>query len=206
MNFKKSLGSTLGKYKKRDLQDLCGLVVHTTGYGPIRRWKEKPDRWASPYEAAVWLYTSAMSASPHFVADQEGRVTMLNDLDVSAWHVGSNRRKLYKNKWQWGPNGKYKDTYNWFNRQYEVHSPLELEPWRTGSPNSLTVGIEIVPPREDHTGPWYQGAWDAINAAQGVIEAYVGRKLPTYTHYQLDPIGRGKKDGAPWDPPAVAFL
>lgn len=190
-----SLAKAKDRLKRRESAPES-LVIHTTGWGLIRRSTQRPDRWPTPFAAGVWVYSRVMTSSPHFLIDQEGRMAQTNDLDDVAWHVGSGNRGKYKNKWAWGPKATRMAPWSWWSRRFPgLTSPLDLEPWRTGRPNDLTIGVEVIPSPGGIMVPWSQ----AVLARLAEIQALVGLNT-WYTHSELDPLGRTNLAGRPWDP------
>ena len=174
-------------------------VWHTTGNGPIRRWRKNKDRFADPFTAALWLYTKAMRAGPHFViCGETGRIRQIAPLSAVAWHVG--RRGAWR----------YKEGYNppdwWRERWPELEGPQDLAQglcWRGGSCNEWSVGIEIVPSRKKG-GVWSNACWQTVRLLSGTLEREIG--IPLFRGFHLGhsdahPWARTTKGGRPWDPP-----
>lgn len=151
--------------------------------------------------AGLWVYNFAMEASPHYLVDQTGRIEAINPIDLSAWHTGSSQWRRYRNKWQWGPKGKYSKAWAWWTARFPgLASPLELPPWRNKSPNARTIGVEVIPPEGHPTRAWSPEVWRALKVIHTMCTDRVGDLLPWYTHSELAPIGRTRPSGLPWDP------
>lgn len=190
-------GYARGRWKKRD-RPPAAVVVHTTGAGPVRRVTEaKFDRWrrrhgvpkGRSFEAALAVYGHVMDAGPHFVVGQGGELEQVAPLGYAAWHVGS--RNLWRYKW-WHVH--HPKTHAWWVARHPAfESPLEWPVWETRSVNERTVGVEVVPPIGDVSGPWSDAALEAV----GWIVQQVG--LPVTTHADVHPLAR-VRNGKPWDP------
>lgn len=73
--FVESLGSSTHKYKQRGA--VLAVVVHTTGNGPLKRWRDEKNipgkAQATPSLTAVHrTYRKINVNGPHYVVGQEG--------------------------------------------------------------------------------------------------------------------------------------
>ena len=203
----RALGWRKGYWKPRRREPVA-VVWHTTGAGILRKYRRLRRRlgWASPFECALHQFTRNQKAGPHFVVGQRGEVEQIAPLDVVAWHVG--RRK----GWQYGVPGAGRwwgdPRFQWWRDRWDpLVSPTQLaggKLWRAGRCNENTIGVEVVPPTEDPTGPWSREAWEAI--------ADLARSLPVkidpyhqISHSDAHPIARTTRSGAPWDPSPRAW-
>lgn len=203
-DFVESLGSRLNKYTQRNA--VHAIVIHTTGSGPITRWKNernKPGKAQdTPFLTAVHrTYHAIMKAGPHYVVGQRGECIQVCREGLAAWHVGADQASAYqRSDWLEG-------LYEWWAERWpELDSPRDLAGghlWDHGSCNSNTVGIEVVPPSADVRERWS----DACRATleQLVREIAARHSIPltrdyVVTHSDAHPISRTDKHGVPWDP------
>jgi hypothetical protein len=202
--FRQSLGSRRNLYKKRDLSEIGYVILHTTGNGPndrmeaarFSRWRKRHSSITTPFEAAIWVYRSAMKAGPHYVIDgATGQCVQVARHGESAWHVGSSWKGRQAT-------AVYKDTdwimrgvdVRWWNEEFPgLNSPLDLGCWDKGSVNRVSIGIEVVPPKDKL--PWSNECcarilevWDQFPAAA------------LLTHSIVHPLARSSQ-GRAWDPP-----
>lgn len=213
-----SYGVAKGKYVERN--SYSAIVVHTTGYGPVRRHKENPQKYESPLEAALDIYRK-MPYGPHYVIGQEGDVVQMCPENLAAWHVGGSKGWRYKRRWA-------TRRYSWWlDRWRGLESPRQLAGgklwspypssslqgaskyfrqvyWRSrhGSVNANTIGIEIVPPESNPRGEWAPPVWQALTRLCRDIHRRRGIPLErsyVLTHSDCSPIGRTTRTGEPWD-------
>lgn len=177
------------------------IVVHTTGYGPIRRWAAAPDRYPGPYDAALHIYRKIMRAGPHFVIGQCGECVQTAPEDLAAWHIGSRGARAYR---------KAPRTPWWAESWPEYETPRDLAGgrlWEGWSANTMTLGIEVVPPRDNVRGPWSLACMDALDSL--IWSLSDDWKIPrarghVITHADAHPHDRTRR-GRPWDPSPVAW-
>lgn len=203
---------------------VSGVVIHTTGSGPYRRWKRQGQRLKenSSFDTAVRIYTKIMKASGHYVVGQDGQIVQLVPEHLAAWHVGSRKANLYRRNWM-------RDKYKWWQERWPGYdSPLELADgklwapypddapvsWRTrwvsrnGSCNANTIGIEVVPPDHGSRAAWSDACWTSVILLTQDI-CYRNR-LPLerqriLSHSDVHPISRTTRSGHPWDPSLNQF-
>lgn len=198
------------------------IVIHTTGYGPIRRHLAKPARFKTPFDAAIFIYQKLMDASAHYVVSQRGEVAQTVPEACPAWHVGGAKSRAYWRR-SWGLLSK---RYRWWGRifpglasprdlaggllwaPYRVKVPLikrlrYLRSWGKGSANANTIGIEVVPPVDSKQ--WTITALTEVAelvrdiAERNDIEI---RQDTVISHSEAHPLARTNKKGQPWDPDA----
>lgn len=201
-----ALGLRQGKFRQRK-KPIAGVVIHTTGYGPWRRWRHSPGRFASPWEAALHIYTEILPYSGHFcVCGETGLVAELVPLDVAAHHVTS--AGGYKYRWKnWSRLDK--DSEWWRTRWTGLRSPRELMDSRAWSPkpNEVTIGVEVAPPKAGPTYPWSDRTWITLSAlCKKLSKLYDIPRDPQHFvgHSDIHPLSRSARN-APWDPGSRQF-
>lgn len=204
-DFIECLGSRKGQCRPRD--NVYAVVVHTTGSGPITRWRnEQADpqkRQQTPFLTAVQrVYRMIMTASPHYVIGQRGECIQVCAEERAAMHVGSAGSASYEDpSWISG-------MHEWWAERWpELSSPRELAGgalWRGGSCNANTIGIEVVPPEDDPRAAWSAEAWATL---KHLVEDIAGRHQVPFernyiiTHSDAHPVSRTTEaSGLPWDP------
>jgi len=189
--------------------DPRGIVIHTTGAGPWVRWNKNPNKFGSPYDAAVYIYERISKYSGHYVVcGDTGFVTKLVDTEVVAWHVGSKGSWVYKLPgWAKGKG------FGWYDARFGPGaSPRDLLDgalWRQGSANELTIGIEVAPSKDGARAPWSPSAWRALRSLTSHLGKKHGIPLDRYhiiTHSDAHPRARTRKSGAPWDPSPAQWM
>lgn len=195
-----SYASRRGVLRSRS-RDAQGLIIHTTGAGPWKRYYER--RCAVPSEAACRLYERSMKYSPHYlVCGETGHTTRINSLGLRAMHVGSSGAWQYRRKgWAVG-----KDLEWWFRRFPYLASPRKLfggALWTQGSANDVSVGIEVSPPCAGPRHAWTDAAWESLDELVSYLTQLLRIPRDTehvITHSDAHPLKRVTKGGAPWDP------
>lgn len=219
-----SLGFKREKYEKRT-RDPVAFIVHTTGYGPIRRFESSQRErfeWETPFDAALFIYEQIMKAGPHWVIGQrKGEIAQVCPEDLCAWHVGGRggwvyRKKRWSNRntewWekQWHPmttprefaNGMLWAPYDPAPSLLKKITQARFTAWRAkGSVNANTIGVEVVPNKDDPSGAWSDEAWE--NLAKVIVnraEAHSIELTPTtvLTHSSAHPRARSRNN-TPWD-------
>lgn len=198
------------------------VVIHTTGIGPVRRFRDKKQRarhgWKTSFDAANHIYARLMDPSAHYVVGQKGQVAQTVPESHCAWHVGGRKANLY-----WRANWAAKAVLWWRERFPLLDSPRDLahgqlwapyeEPpgllkriryprsWARGSANANTIGIEVVPPLYGATVRWSEACWDSLVALvldicdrHGIEPSMV----TVITHSDAHPLARSRR-GEPWD-------
>jgi N-acetyl-anhydromuramyl-L-alanine amidase AmpD len=196
--FTKSLALKQNKLEER-LFSPVAVILHQTGVGPAKRSKAHPRRWLTSLDAAKWLYTEAMTESPHFVvAGDTGEWFQVNPLNFTAFHVGPSG---FKSNWA----GLYTEKkYEWWRKAW----PTTLSPnqfaqgclWQNESCNQNTIGIEIVP--EGVATPFSDQAWKTVKyLIEHCYSVYSMERFRSniLTHSEASPHGRTTDKGVPWD-------
>lgn len=190
------------RYKRRQ-RDPVGIIIHTTGAAPWRRWDQARERWSSPHDAAKFIYQNITNAAPHFVVCGEtGKVTQMCPLEYAAWHTGGAgswryRRRAFQGLPLW-----------WRERWPELKGPGDLldgQLWSAGSANKLTVGIEVSPPFDHPRGPWTSAGWTSLTWLVQYLAGDLGIIIDpfhVFTHSDAHPRNRTTDGGRPWDPGA----
>lgn len=198
----RSLASKQHKLKLRK-RDPLGVILHTTGAGPWKRWEGEPERFPSPFEAALHVYGNVLVYSPHFVVCGEtGKAAQLDSVDMRCLHVGSKGSWRYRlSGWDSGR------SLEWWHRRFpDIRSPRELlggRLWRGGSANELTLGIEVSPPLDGPRAPWTDACWATLRLLTAWASKTYDFPLSRYhvfTHSDAHPLARTTKSGRPWDP------
>lgn len=218
-SFVPSYGFSHNKFVDRN--SYSAIVIHTTGYGPVRKHHNLPHKYGSPLGAAVSIY-ERMPYSPHYVLGQDGTIVQMCPEELSSWHVGSSRGWRYDT-----PRWATKRYQWWFNRWEGLSTPKELAGgslwlpypesalsgknryfrkiyWSSlrGSVNANTIGIEVVPPTAGPTRPWSGELWRALRLL--VQDIHRRREVPLEKHYVVThsdccPVSRTTRKGIPWD-------
>lgn len=215
--FVPSLGYAGGHYD--DVRGHHACVLHTTGAGIIRRFREEGHEKGddTPLDTAVRVYSRIMGASsgfaaPHYVIGQDGECVQMCREVFAAHHVGS-KAELGFRRWlaprlyalpraAWGVNCAW-----WFAQWPDIRSPLDLaggQLWAGGSCNRNSIGVEVVPPDVDepNKAPWSPAAWVTLRAL--VEDIAERRRIPwererIISHSDAHPVARSAK-GKAWDP------
>lgn len=187
-------------YKYRDTPS--GIIIHTTGSGPWRRWYNAQQRYSSPHDAARFVYRRISKNSPHFVVCGEtGNVAQLVPLEFAAWHTAGAgmgwrySRRAFQNLPEW-----------WRERWPELRGPGDLldgRLWRQGTANRLTIGIEVSPPFDHPRGSWTRKAWRSLTWLVQYLAGDVGFPVDpfhVFSHSDANPRTRTTANGRPWDP------
>lgn len=202
--FVESLGSSSKKYKQRGA--VSAVVVHTTGNGPLKRWRDERNipgkTQPTPFLTAVHrTYGQINVNGPHYVVGQKGECMQVCSEKLGAFHVGSQGGATYERvdwlevKYEW-----------WAERWPGLDSPRDLAGgrlWDNGSCNANTIGIEVVPPLDDAAGGWSQDCWATLRAL--VVDITTRHGIPlqreyVVTHSDAHPMARTTDKGDPWDP------
>ena len=201
-DYVESLGVRKKLYSPR--KTFSAVVVHTTGAGPIRRWKQEQSsvhKKASPFETALRIYSQIMEPGPHYVVGQDGQCVQVCPEAYAAWHVGANDSKAYFSE------GWMRHRYDWWSLRWpHLAAPVDLADgmlWNGHSCNANTVGIEVVPPTDNVRGQWSDACRKTLVSLINDICDRCG--IPKedehiLSHSDAHPIRRTTTDGDPWDP------
>jgi N-acetyl-anhydromuramyl-L-alanine amidase AmpD len=199
-----SLGFRRKKYDERP-GDVVAIVVHTTGGGPVKRFKNAAERkkfkYKTPFDAALRIYRELMFEGPHYLVGQgDGEIAQLAPETLSAWHVGQAGGHLYDLD-QWST----PDVRWWKDRWGTLESPRGLANgrlWSHDSVNANTIGIEVVPHEARPLGSWGDAAWaNLVTLVQDVADRHgvpIDR-AHIITHSDAHPLRRSASN-KPWDP------
>lgn len=199
-----SLGVRKKKYDERPGR-VVAIVVHTTGGGPLKRFKNGAERkkfkYKTPFDAALRIYGELMFEGPHYLVGQsDGDLAQLAPEIQSAWHVGQGGGHLYALD-EWPTQG-----VRWWNDRWgTLESPRELANgrlWTHDSVNANTIGIEVVPNEARPLGAWTDAAWTNLVALVVDIAARHGVPIDRthiLTHSDAHPLKRSAQN-KPWDP------
>lgn len=193
-----ALAEKQGRLPKRT-KDALGLIVHTTGAGPFTRYEKDPERFPSPFDAALHVYENVMPYCGHFlICGETGRIAQLVPLNKVAWHVGSKGAWKYRNP-AWSKN----KGFGWWHTRFpDVKGPrglLDGALWRRGSANALTYGVEIAPSLVGARAPWTDACWTTLHRLICHLDVKPDR-YHVFTHSDAHPLRRSNKSGTPWDP------
>ncbi len=193
-----ALAEKQGRLRRRK-GDAQGLIIHTTGNGPTRRHLANPEKFPSPYDAALHIYENISPYCGHFlICGETGKIAQLVPLNHSAWHVGSAGAWKYRFP-TWAAN---RGFGWWFVRFPGLTSPRDLLDgtlWRRGSANELTYGVEIAPPLAGPRAPWSHACWDTLDRLISFLEIPRDR-YHVFTHSDAHPLKRVTGKDSPWDP------
>ena len=192
------------------------IIIHSTGRGIIDRWlargaAERAHR--SPADLALEVYVRGPTG-PHYMLEQDGRVTQLCSEDLCAWGVGSKGAGPYMRAARdWDVvRGRSDPPYRWWRERWpEYGSPADLagghlwdrDPLAGGRPscNANVVHIDVVEPIE-RGAPWSPATWASLTplvadiAERREIALERERQL---THCDAHPIARTTASGVPYD-------
>lgn len=117
------------------------IVIHNTGRGPVTRSKDGKYR-KSAIDYALSYYLNGDGGFPHYVIDFNGTIYATCDERYQAHHAGwrhSGGRSLFESKdWK---------SPEWWTKvwgKYGFNSPIDLLPKDANSPNSESIGIELL--------------------------------------------------------------
>lgn len=185
--------------KKRRLDLVNSVVIHTTGYGVglqriVKNQKEKEDGLKIIGEIYARRMANVLKYKGHFLIDHTGETWQFLDVDEIAWHSGSKQRsKLKKNK-----------PFKWWSDRWKgtVSKPTDLPSW-DHAPNINSIGIDLLAHgngeiTEGYTEDQYKSLARLIFC---LCEDYSIPYEREYLlgHEDIDPISRGTEKGG-WDP------
>ena len=197
----RALGFRLGDWKPRPGPGFVN-VWHTTGVGPLRRYLSNKRKYASPYDAALDVYTTKMRAGGHLlVCGGTGRFEQLAPLDVIAWNVGQSKSRPYFGRW-----AHHHTPKRWKMRWGKGRLPQDLAGgrlWLKDSRgrwacNPQVNAIEVVPDIRDPYGPLSDACWESLAQITQWLPVAIE---PEYqlSHWDAHPRSRTDRRGRPWD-------
>jgi N-acetyl-anhydromuramyl-L-alanine amidase AmpD len=192
----KLLESKTQRGKKRNLDSVNSVIIHTTGYGAgLKRLKNKygDDLGAIGKDYAKRM-ANILKYKGHFLIDYAGVIYQFLPLGEVAWHTGSNKRRKLKSS---------KPPGWWSLRWKDYERPTELPSWKSNSPNSVSVGIDLLAHgsgaiAEGYTKEQYGSLTKLVKALCKDLGIPTERKY-IVGHEDVDPISRGTSKGG-WDP------
>lgn len=220
---------TKRKLRKRKLEDVVGVVVHTTGRGIVgKAVKKKKD----PFQYALDYYCGPKAYTSHYLMGWDGSVVGIVPEDERAYHAGvsTTRKNLYKaglDTWtRWlkplnakkPPNkgdivdrdgsmvlyGRPFGGYAQWKRRWAgvTDNPRDI----MKDPNGQSIGLDLLPAPKDKGGVHPGGFTDDQQAALPLFlsdcRRRYGRKLILVGHSDVDPITRTNSNGS-WDPMCI---
>ena len=197
----KLFASKTDKGSQRSLSKINSIIIHTTGYGAgLKRLKEKyGDDLATIGDAYALRMANILKYKGHFLIDHVGVIYHLIPLVEVAWHTGSSKRKKLKTEWR----------HSWWTERWEgISNPTELPSWEGGSPNKVSVGIDLLAHGggaivKGYTDAQYESLAVLVRALCADLNIPIERKY-IVGHEDVDPISRGNKR-AGWDPGAFDY-
>ena len=192
------------------------IVIHSTGRGIIERWlalgaAERAHR--SPAALALEVYRRGPTG-PHYMIDQEGRITQLCSEELCAWGVGSKGAAPYvRAARDWDVvRGRNDPRYRWWRERWpEYGSPADLggghlwdrDPLAGGrlSCNANVIHLEVVEPI-GRRAEWSPATWASLTPLVADIAARRELALErdrVLTHADAHPLARTTASGAPYD-------
>ena len=190
------LESKTARGKKRSLGKINSIIIHTTGYGAgLKRLKEKHgDDLAAIGKDYAKRMANILKYKGHFLIDHVGVIYQFLPVSEVGWHTGSNKRKKLKND---NPPGW------WSLRWKDYERPTELPSWKSNSPNTVSVGIDLLAHGNGAVVKGYtKEQYDSLVRLVKILCEDLD--IPTEKRYivgheDVDPISRGTSKGG-WDP------
>ncbi len=181
--------------KKRRRRTPNSVVLHTTGYGPgLQRIDKKHRTNAAADLAYADRLDRVLEYKCELLVGRTGGIYELTDWhDYYEYHTGSSVRRKMR--------GDYQPPIWWRDRFPELSNPMDLPAWKNGSPNSDSVGIDLLAPRVRDKAAFKKVQLESVAYAIAKVTTHFGILITDETvldHSALDPIGRANKKG-PWD-------
>jgi hypothetical protein len=173
-----------------------GLVVHTTGRGPVV--KSKRTR-RSPIQEALNVYYG-QPYDAHYVVDYDGTIHAIVPENRVSWHAG------------WGGAGRRRwaswTAPTWWSGvwgRWRARTPADLLPKGANDPNQVYIGVELL---GNETASGFTSAqYDALARLVVDVARRHGITIPSAPsprllgHEDVEPIQRSDRSGG-WDPGA----
>ncbi len=181
--------------KKRRRRPPTSIILHTTGYGVgLERIDKRHRKDEDADEAYANRLDRVLEYKCEFLVGRCGGIYEMTDWSsYFEYHTGSaNRKKLKREPPSW-----------WRARYPDVASPLSLPAWKHGSPNSDSVGIDLLAPRVRDKSAFKPLQLESAARLVAYLTTEFGVLITDETvldHSSVDPIGRGNPKG-PWDFP-----
>jgi N-acetyl-anhydromuramyl-L-alanine amidase AmpD len=190
------LESQTSRGNKRGLEKINSVIVHTTGYGKgLARLK---DKHSGDLNIVGEEYAKRMANisryKGHFLIDHTGQIYQFLSLDEVGWHTGSNKKRKLKDD----------EPANWWKARWtNFKRPTDLPSWQGSSPNTASVGIDLLAHgngalTKGYTEKQYVSLAKLIEALCEDLNIPPERKY-IVGHEDVDPISRGTKTSG-WDP------
>lgn len=150
MDGRSSLAKTfVGRLEQPRPAVIFGVVIHTTGSGVVEKAAKDG---IDPLECAVKVYSDADNFCGHYVIGWDGTIAQIVDEALRAQHVGypgADHQAMLDGSWAMrvAP----ATAALWRTRWPDVAGPAYLFPGT--SPNSIYIGIELVPLTGDSGQP-----------------------------------------------------
>ncbi len=185
--------------KKRRLDLVNSIVIHTTGYGVglqriVKYQRHKENGLKIIGETYAHRMANILKYKGHFLIDHTGETWQFLDVKDIAWHSGSKQRKKLKSN----------EPFKWWSDRWKgvVNKPTDLPSW-IHSPNVNSIGIDLLAHgngeiTEGYTDEQYKSLARLIFC---LCEDYSIPYEREYIlgHEDIDPISRGSERGG-WDP------
>jgi hypothetical protein len=192
----KLLESKTARGKKRNLSKINSIIIHTTGYGAgLRRLKEKHgDNLEAIGKDYAKRMANILKYKGHFLIDHVGVIYQFLPVNEVGWHTGSSKRRKLKSN----------DPPAWWALRWkEYERPTELPSWDGNSPNSVSVGIDLLAHgngaiTKEYTRQQYDSLVKLIKALCEDLNIPTEKEY-IVGHEDVDPISRGTSKGG-WDP------
>ena len=190
------LESKTARGKKRSSGKINSIIIHTTGYGAgLKRLREEHGDDLSAIGAGyAKRMATILKYKGHFLIDHVGVIYQFLPLKEVGWHTGSNKRKKLKNNIPPGW---------WSLRWKDYERPTDLPSWVSKSPNSVSVGIDLLAHgngaiTKKYTREQYESLIKLIKALCEDLNISTEEEY-IVGHEDVDPISRGTSKGG-WDP------
>jgi uncharacterized protein DUF2272/N-acetylmuramoyl-L-alanine amidase-like protein len=195
----------LRKAPHRQPGTIAAIVVHMTSRGPAKRSKASGYRTPA-VQYALNHYINGAEGFPHYVIDFNGTIHATCDERLVAHHSGwvhPGGRDLFASGWR---------APEWWSRIWSRHgarTPIDLLPKGVRSPNSRTLGVELmILPDLSYTAEQYRALARLVVDIRQRYPDVVGGPVPNrglLGHEDFAPVtGKGGRADARggWDPGA----
>ena len=194
----------LAPNRLRNVTDIVGCVIHTTGYGPgVKATDDKYGRDEAAIAASfAKRQASNLQYKPHVLIGRDGSLWQMVPLAYAALHTGGGHRAVYA-KPGWAKTAE-KPTLKllwWHSRFPALDSPLDLDFWRPHAQgiNGRSWGVDLLAPRPGESfTPAQYGALATLVAHVALSVNHAIDSLHVLDHAAVNPIDRSNAHGA-WD-------